>query len=49
MAQLDYPIPLLDRGWELWADDLGSDAKLSTIISVDACHGILGQSPPNAG
>jgi hypothetical protein len=45
MAQIDYPIPLLDRGWGLWADDLGNDTLVSVMLNQSDCTGIAGNIP----
>ena len=45
MAQIDYPIPLLDRGWGLWADDLGEETPVSLILNQSDCAGIAGNIP----
>lgn len=45
MAQIDYPIPLLDRGWGLWADDLGNHTPVSLILNQSDCAGIAGNIP----
>ena len=43
MAQLDYPVQnMLDRVWGLWADDVGADTKLSTILDSRDCGMIVG-------
>jgi hypothetical protein len=34
MAQLDYPVQnILDRVWGLWADDVGADVEVTSILS----------------
>ena len=34
MAQLDYPVQnMLDQVWGLWADDVGADTLLTTILA----------------
>ena len=40
-AQLDYPIPLLDRLWGLWADGLGEDTKLASFLNQSECSSIM--------
>eukprot|EP00756_Hemistasia_phaeocysticola_P029584 Hpha_TRINITY_DN16239_c0_g8::TRINITY_DN16239_c0_g8_i1::g.14584::m.14584 len=43
MAQLDYPVQnMLDRVWSLWADDVGGDTKLSSILQFSDCGMIVG-------
>ena len=43
MAQLDYPVQnMLDRVWGLWADDVGGETALSTILSYHDCPMIVG-------
>eukprot|EP01051_Picozoa_sp_SAG22_P016694 SAG22_NODE_2407_length_2605_cov_1.483639_4_plen_44_part_01 len=33
---------MLDKVWSLWADDVGSATKLSTILSYADCGMIVG-------
>ena len=36
MAQLDYPVQnILDQVWSLWADDVGNETLLTTILGQD--------------
>ena len=44
MAQIDYPIPILDRGWGQWSHALGADALLSQIVSQEQCAAIIDQN-----
>ena len=42
-AQLDYPVQnMLDQVWSLWADDVGADTPLSTILRFEDCGVIIG-------
>lgn len=43
MAQLAYPVEnTLDTVYGLWADDVGSDTSLSSLIVQDACPTVVG-------
>ena len=43
MAQLDYPVQnMLDKVWSDWAEDVGEDTKLSTILDKGDCSMIIG-------
>ena len=42
MAQIDYPIPMLDRGWGLWAMALGDDTPLQRVLAdASQCKTLL--------
>jgi len=43
MAQLNYPVQnMLDRTWSLWANDIGNDTLVSTMLRYSDCDMILG-------
>lgn len=42
-TQLNYPfLPMLDAGWALWAEELGEEAPLSTIVTKHNCPHVFG-------
>ena len=43
MAQLDYPVQnMLDKVWSHWADNLGAETPLSTMLKFADCGMIIG-------